>query len=117
MGDSKNPYYYVDKILDDLKFIESHTKGVSYMDFTANDLLIYSVCFKFVQASENAKKISESTLKVYPNIPWNQINGLRNRIVHDYGNIKLDVIYDAATKDVPSLIEALEQLMPQTRKP
>ena len=48
MGDSKASYFYIDKILDDLKFIESHTKGISYMDFTANDLLIYSVCFKFV---------------------------------------------------------------------
>lgn len=57
MGDSKASYFYIDKILDDLKFIESHTKAIGYMDFTANDLLIYSVCFKFVQVSESAKKI------------------------------------------------------------
>lgn len=59
MGDSKASYFYIDKILDDLKFIESHTKAIGYMDFTANDLLIYSVCFKFVQVSESAKKFGE----------------------------------------------------------
>ncbi len=59
MGDSKASYFYIDKSLDDLKFIEPHTKGIRYMDSAANDLLIYSVCFKFVQVSESAKNSGE----------------------------------------------------------
>ena len=77
----KDTSYYLHKILDDLRFVDFHTNGIDYAEFAANELLVCSVCCKFVQVPENAKKISESTLEAYPNIPWNQINGLRNRIV------------------------------------
>ena len=57
MGDSKASYFYIDKILDDFKFIESHTKGISYMDFAANDLLIYS-------------RVARSLCKDHPRSPF-----------------------------------------------
>lgn len=57
MGDSKASYFYIDKILDDLKFIESHTKGIGYMDFAANDLLIYS-------------RVARSLCKDHPRSPF-----------------------------------------------
>ena len=76
MGDEKAFAYYLGKILDDLKFVNLRMKGISYSDFAKNDLLNRLVCFKFVQVSENAKKIPEEALVAYPDIPWKQINGL-----------------------------------------
>ncbi len=60
MDDLKNSYYYLGRILEDLKFVDSHMRGKSYTDFAANDLLVCSVCFKFVQVSENARNLPES---------------------------------------------------------
>lgn len=40
-------------------------------------------------------------------IPWNSIYGLRNRIVHDYGNVDLGIIYETLKYDIPQLLEAL----------
>ena len=110
MDDSKGFYYYLDKIISDLQFVERHLKGISYSEFVSDDLLNCSVCFKFVQASENSKKISKTLTGLSPDIPWNQMNGLRNRIVHDYGGVQLDVVYDAAVNDVPKLLKELEKL-------
>ncbi len=75
MGDSNASYFYIDKSLDDLKFIESHTKGIRYMDFAANDLLIYSVCFKFVQASESAKKFRRVRSRFIQTSPGIKLTG------------------------------------------
>ncbi len=111
MDDSKGFDYYLDKVVTDLRFVERHMRGVSYSDFVSDDLLNCSVCFKFIQVSENSKKISKALAELSPTIPWSQMNGLRNRIVHDYGGVQLDVVYDAAVNDVPVLLEKLEDLI------
>jgi len=46
--------------------------------------------------------------KTYPSIPWRAIKGLRNRIVHEYGNVDLTIVYDTVKKDIPELIGILE---------
>ena len=42
-------------------------------------------------------------------IPWTDIAGLRNRIVHDYGNVDLDVVYSTLTEDIPWLMTEIEK--------
>lgn len=52
-----------------------------------------------------------SIYKEYPNIPWYKISGLRNRIVHDYGTVQLDIIYNTVKEDLPNLIKELKILL------
>ncbi len=46
-------------------------------------------------------------------IPWGQIVGLRNRLIHGYDSVDLDILWQIVTKDLPALIEALEQIVPR----
>ena len=46
----------------------------------------------------------------HPEIPWHKINALRNKIVHDYGEIKLDIIYDTIKNDLPDLLINIENI-------
>ncbi len=46
-------------------------------------------------------------------IPWGQIVGLRNRLIHGYDSEDLDILWQIVTKDLPALIEALEQIVPR----
>ncbi len=41
------------------------------------------------------------------NIPWSALGGLRNRIVHDYGNVDLNIVYETLKNDIPELLEML----------
>lgn len=63
--------------------------------------------FRMIQLSENAKKLSEKYRQEHNNVPWNSIYGLRNRIVHDYGNVDLEVVYETLKKDIPELMEMI----------
>ena len=54
------------------------------------------------------KIITEKFKETYPSIPWRAIKGLRNRIVHEYGNVDLTIVYDTVKKDIPELIGILE---------
>ena len=110
MDNKKTPKYYINKIIDDLIFVIENTKNVSIEEFTRNDVLNCAVSFKFIQISESAKQLPESLMNAYPTIPWKKINGLRNRIVHDYGNVQLDIIYNTVINDLPMLLVQLKEL-------
>jgi uncharacterized protein with HEPN domain len=61
---------------------------------------------------EAAARVSESTRAVNPNIQWQQIIGMRHRLVHGYFEIDLDKVWDTVRNDIPSLIAKLEPLVP-----
>lgn len=61
--------------------------------------------FRMIQISEDAKKLSDEYKLHRGNVPWNAIYGLRNRIVHDYGNVDLNVVFETLKHDIPELLE------------
>jgi uncharacterized protein with HEPN domain len=61
---------------------------------------------------EAAGKISAGLKDAHPEIEWRRINGLRHRLVHDYGQIDMSVIWRIVQSDVGPLIAALESLVP-----
>ena len=72
-----------------------------------DEVLLDSMMFRMIQISENAKKLTDNYKQMRKEIPWNSIYGLRNRIVHDYGNVDLGIIYETLKYDIPQLLEAL----------
>ena len=64
--------------------------------------------FNLVQISENAKKISDYYKLTRLNVPWKDLIGLRNRIVHDYGHVVLDVVCYTLKNDIPELVNVLK---------
>ena len=105
----KNDSYYREKILKDLRFIESNMSGVLKEDINKNEILLDSMMFRLIQICENAKKLSDDYKMSRNDIPWRDISGLRNRVVHDYGNVDLEIVYSTLTEDVPELIKLFEK--------
>lgn len=64
--------------------------------------------FRMIQISENARKLSDEYISVHSQVPWNALYGLRNRIVHDYGNVILDIVYDTLKSDIPEMLDLME---------
>ena len=110
MNNLKNDEYYIGKILTDLHFIVEHMEGVAIRALGENEVLLDSMSFRLIQIQENAKKLTEAYKVAHNSIPWTDIAGLRNRIVHDYGNVDLDIIFSTLTEDVPWLITELEKV-------
>jgi len=63
-----------------------------------------------VALGEAARQLPEDFTSRYPNVPWRQIAGLRNRIVHDYFDLDLEIIWQVIYHDLPSLQIQLENL-------
>ena len=67
--------------------------------------------FRLIQVSENSDRLTDPFKQQHPTIPWRAIKGLRNRIVHEYGNVDLAVVYDTVKNDIPVLLEELEKIV------
>jgi uncharacterized protein with HEPN domain len=107
MDNVKNDDYYIQKVRQDLEFIAKHMKNVDFEELNANEVLLDSMLFRMIQISENTRKLSDNYKKIRADIPWNAMYGLRNRIVHDYGNVDLNIVYETLKKDIPALLELI----------
>lgn len=83
--------------------------GISKAEINGNEVLLDSMLFRLIQVYENAKRLSDDYKETRKDIPWRNISGLRNRVVHDYGNVDLEVVYSTLTVDVPDLIKMFEE--------
>ncbi len=62
---------------------------------------------------EASVKVSSETQAKYPSIPWPQVIGMRNRLIHGYDSVDLDVLWDTIEVDLPPLIAEIEKIMGQ----
>lgn len=111
MDNKKDNYYYIKKIITDLAFILEHTKGLTQKELEDNEILIDSVMFRLIQVSENSDKLTPKFKENNKNISWRAMKGMRNKIVHEYGNVDLAVVYDTIANDIPELLELLQVIV------
>ena len=110
MDNKKDNNYYIKRIVTDLELIFEHTRKLTLGELEANEILVDSVMFRLIQIAENADKLTEDFKSGYATIPWRAMKGMRNRIVHEYGNVKMNVVYDTVRKDIPELLAQLKRI-------
>lgn len=107
----KTNEYYVEEIIKNIDFILEHMSGISKEDLKNNEVLTDSMVFRLIQISESSKNLSDEYKTKHDSIPWGDITALRNRLVHDYGNVDMTVVYDTLTKDIAELKNELNTLL------
>jgi uncharacterized protein with HEPN domain len=92
---------------DAIGFVADTTRGELERD--RKTLLAVLRCVEIV--GEAAARISEGTRASAPDIPWSAIVGMRNRLVHAYFDIDVDVVWKTVTIELPPLAKRLRQLL------
>ena len=110
MNNHKDDNYYIEKVVEDLLFINKHMKEVTMKQLKNNEILLDSMLFRLIQIQENIKKLTIEFKMKNDYIPWFAISGIRNRIVHAYGNIDLDIVYLTLKKDIPYILSFFEKV-------
>ena len=90
----------------------SFASEVSRDEFDTSRLHQQAIVKALETIGEAAARVSEQTRAAYPAIPWAEIAGMRNRLVHGYFEIDLDKVWDTVQNDVVPLIAVLESLVP-----
>ncbi|MGB0563536.1 MAG: DUF86 domain-containing protein [Spirulinaceae cyanobacterium] len=68
--------------------------------------------YKIVIIGEAINRFSDNFITAYPQIPFAEIRGMRNRIVHEYKDVDLGIIWEATQQDIPEIIQILSPLIP-----
>jgi len=88
-------------------------RGVPHVKFIESKVIRYAIERLLLIIGEAANHVSRDFQDKHPEIAWAQIIGLRNVLAHEYGEVKMDKIYLAATKSIPELLEKLSSLLPE----
>lgn len=91
--------------------VAQYIDGFSFEVFMKDKKTLSACAFSVSQIGELAKEISEDTQEKYGDIPWKSIRGMRNKIVHDYENIDLAVLWGTITKSLPELAKQIDGVM------
>ncbi len=110
MDNKKTDAYYAEKAIVNIQTIEKYINGKSYQDFLSDEELIDAIMFRLVQLIENVKNISLAFKEGHPEIPWGEIIGFRNGIVHEYGKTDYLTVYETITQDLKQLEKTLKEL-------
>ena len=102
---------YLDDVLEAISKIERYTEGWSYDQFRKDEKTIDAVITNFTIIGEAAKQIPPKIRKYYPGIPWKEMAGMRDKLVHEYFGIRLDVVWETITVRLPQLKPMIEELM------
>ena len=111
MNNNKDNYYFARKIIENINAIQNYVFNKSYEEFLSDDELMDAVMFRLIQMIENIKNVSEDFKEANSNVPWKQIIGFRNGIVHEYGKTDYFIVYETATRDLNSLKAVFEALL------
>ena len=92
------------------RFIHDHSRE----DMDSDDLFAYAIVRAVEIIGEAASRISPEFRAQTPEIPWRNIIGMRNVIVHAYADVSYDIVWQVAAGNLPELILTLESLLPDS---
>jgi len=100
---------YIKDILDAIKSITEYTNGLSFEHFRSKKIVIDAVVRNFEIIGEAAKNTSEDMKSLYREIPWKEMSGMRNKIIHEYFGIDLDIVWKTV-QNLPVLEKSLKSI-------
>jgi uncharacterized protein with HEPN domain len=104
----RDPQFLLD-MLQSAELIASYTEQISKDEFIQNVQLQDAVIRRLLVIVEAARRVSDTTRQERLDISWAEINGMRNRLVHEYDDVDFDIVWDVVQNEIPSLITALKQ--------
>ncbi len=106
---------YLNHILYSIEQIESYVKAVSIEQFLQNKLLQDGAIYRLGIIGKASGNFSDEFRKQHSEVPWSQIIGLRNRVIHayfhEYFNLDLDIVWDIVKDDLPDLKQKMGKML------
>lgn len=107
---------YLRDILENIRLIEIFINKMSYDDFVDDEKTYYAVirCIEII--GEAVKRIPDSLRIKYPDIPWKDMAGMRDKVIHFYFGVDLEIVWLTVTEDIPELKPHIEKVLEDINK-
>lgn len=102
---------YLLDIVDSIISIKEFISGIDYDLFLKDKKTQYAVIRALEIIGEASKKIPKDTRDKYPNIPWRSIAGMRDKLIHDYSGVDVEVVWNTANEKILSLENDIKKIL------
>lgn len=109
----KDDTVFLRHILDASNKIEEYLTNMNETSFHQTSLIQDGVVRQIEIIGEAARKISKDIQKDSPDVPWQDIMDMRNKLIHEYFGVNLQAVWLTATKDVPILKNSIKEILKQ----
>ncbi|MGH8065883.1 MAG: HepT-like ribonuclease domain-containing protein [Candidatus Entotheonellia bacterium] len=105
---------YLTDILDAIAKTEQFIQGMTFDRFVQDDKTVFAVVRALEIIVEVTKRIPQKIRERYPEVPWREMAGTRDKLIHDYMQVNLAVVWKTAMEDVPPLAPLLRRIIAET---
>lgn len=111
-SDKKREYLdYLQDISESIEKATSFTQGMDYESFQNDDKTVYATIRALEVIGEATKKVPSSIREQYPEIPWREMAGIRDKLIHDYFGVNKEVVWKTVKQDLPDLRPQIKKVI------
>ncbi|MBF0286452.1 MAG: DUF86 domain-containing protein [SAR324 cluster bacterium] len=110
----KDPFIYLTDILQAIQQINDYTNGIEYQEFEKDTKTQDAVIRQITIIGEASSRLDYNIKEAISPVPWKQIIGMRNKLVHDYAGVLADRIWEVVQKDLKPLRKAIESFIDES---
>lgn len=103
---------YLNDLIDSCNDILEFTKGFSFADFSKDKKTINAVIRSLEIIGEATKKLPAKLKSDYSDIPWKQMAGMRDKLIHEYFGIDKQMVWQVVKKEIPKLLPLIKNIKP-----
>jgi len=108
----RTPKLLLEDIIESAEKILQYTNGISFEEFSKDNKTVDAVIRNFEIIGEASNLLPDEIKDKYSEIDWHRIRGFRNRIVHDYFGVDLQIIWKIIFDQIPGLITEITKILP-----
>jgi len=102
---------YVEDILDAMEKAELILQGIEYETFEDDFVINFAAVRALEIVGEATKRLPLTLREQYPKVPWKAMAGMRDRIIHGYDKVNLQIVWDAITYEIPRVKPLIQQIL------
>ncbi len=108
---TKDYKLYLKDILEAMESIEQFVKGLSFDNFIKDDKTTSAVIRKFEIIGEATKQIPDEMRQKYPLVPWKEMAGMRDRLIHFYSGVDYKLVWDTIVNRIPQVKTLIKDII------
>jgi uncharacterized protein with HEPN domain len=108
---SRNVLVYIKDILQNMRDAEQFIQGMTYEQFVADKKTMNAVLRSIEVIGEAAQRVPDDVRAQYPQIPWKEMAGMRDKVIHLYFSVDNETVWLVVKERIPSLQPLLEQIV------